>query len=478
MKNSTILRTAKVGGFNKEDVLTYVDELNSKIDSLKGELETAKSLPVDTSELENYKSEVERLKERLSETETSLSTARTDFDSQKSELENQKNIISEENEKLKNEIEALKYQLDAAQNAAPIVTSEVVKPVDTTRFENEISDLKIQLESARGQISEMSGEMTKLAYDITDKAKKIEQLNLDNEELRLQTDDSSFSGNFDMGALFVEAQATAKRIVVEARIASDKLVRDAQNEADRLITDAKTEADSINKTARTDAAIMEADAKKNAQSAVNTTEKLKEIFKTEISILENKFAEVMENVKYTANRLNKDIENARTTIVDNANDFIDGKTGLNDALNEIKFVSDNTDIPVEKSETVSYGFESVGFDTNEPESEIEPVQMSEMTYDENPYITMPEYEVDEEPYISSEDFYSVEATEDETEEVSEINNYEMKSPDSAVDDILSSFAIDPVSDDDEFLSVPKTSTPLGFDLGDLAKLAAEAEKDM
>ena len=31
MKDSVILRTARVGGFNKEDVLTYVDELNSKI---------------------------------------------------------------------------------------------------------------------------------------------------------------------------------------------------------------------------------------------------------------------------------------------------------------------------------------------------------------------------------------------------------------------------------------------------------------
>lgn len=27
MKDSVILRTARVGGFNKEDVLTYVDEL-------------------------------------------------------------------------------------------------------------------------------------------------------------------------------------------------------------------------------------------------------------------------------------------------------------------------------------------------------------------------------------------------------------------------------------------------------------------
>lgn len=44
MKDSVILRTARVGGFNKEDVLTYVDELNSKIDMLKSELENLQNL--------------------------------------------------------------------------------------------------------------------------------------------------------------------------------------------------------------------------------------------------------------------------------------------------------------------------------------------------------------------------------------------------------------------------------------------------
>ena len=38
MDQPTVLRTAKVGGFVKEDVLTYVDELNSKIYGLGEEL--------------------------------------------------------------------------------------------------------------------------------------------------------------------------------------------------------------------------------------------------------------------------------------------------------------------------------------------------------------------------------------------------------------------------------------------------------
>ena len=69
MKNSTILRTAKVGGFNKEDVLTYVDELNAKIDSLKADLEKAQDSAVNPAELEEYKSEIVRLTQLVNDNE-------------------------------------------------------------------------------------------------------------------------------------------------------------------------------------------------------------------------------------------------------------------------------------------------------------------------------------------------------------------------------------------------------------------------
>lgn len=452
MKNSAILRTAKVGGFNKEDVLTYVDELNAKIDSLKSELEKAKAVQSDISELDNYKNEVDRLKDRLSETEIKLSEIRTESDTVKMELQNEKDAISEENGNLKNEIESLKYQLEEAQNM-PAGTTDI-QPADTSEFEKEISELKIQLENAKNQISEMSGEMTKLTSDISDKAKKIEQLTLDNNELRLQSDDSSFSGNFDMGALFSEAQATAKKIVVEARMAADKLVRDAQSESDRIIREAKEKSESINAEAVGKAAIMEEDARKNAQSATAAAERLKSIFKAEIDTLCKRFSDAMENIEVTSKKLNSEIETAKKSISENVDGFINGNTGLNDAAAEVKAFTDNSP---EKNADIH-----VMNSYNEKNYEDD--------YDNTPYISMSDFDESGNEEQSVQDD-SAESENICVQEISDKNN------DAEIDDILSSFAIDPVKDDEEPVP-PKKSPSLGFDLGDLAKLAAEAEKDM
>lgn len=456
MKNSAILRTAKVGGFNKEDVLTYVDELNAKIDSLKSELEQAKAVQADVSELDNYKNEVERLRERLSETEIKLSEVRTDADSAKMELQNEKDAVSEENSNLKNEIESLKYQLEAAQNASVTAAAEV-QPVDTTEFENEISDLKIQLENAKNQISEMSGEMTKLTSDISEKAKKIEQLTLDNNELRLQTDDSSFSGDFDMGALFSEAQATAKKVVVEARMAADKLVRDAQSESDKIIREAKEKADRINAEAVGKAAIMEEDAKKNAQNANAAAGKLKSIFRTEIDTLSKQFSEAMENIDAASRKLGSEIETAKKTISENVDSFINDNEVLND---------------VEKtSEPVSYYMPEIDTEIPSVNSGQEENDEDDYSFDSSPYISMPDREDDD----TEEQPVQYDSSDEEEPYIQEISG---KNNDAEIDDILSSFAIDPVTDEEDEPVPLKKNPSLGFDLGDLEKLAAEAEKDL
>ena len=57
MDEPTVLRTTKIGGgFVKEDVLTYLDELNSKIDTLQNELKEARETgPADPQELIKYR---------------------------------------------------------------------------------------------------------------------------------------------------------------------------------------------------------------------------------------------------------------------------------------------------------------------------------------------------------------------------------------------------------------------------------------
>ena len=44
MDGTGFLKTVRVGGFDKKDVLAYVDELNSKIYALEAELDEKKAL--------------------------------------------------------------------------------------------------------------------------------------------------------------------------------------------------------------------------------------------------------------------------------------------------------------------------------------------------------------------------------------------------------------------------------------------------
>lgn len=463
MKNSTILRTAKVGGFNKEDVLTYVDELNAKIDSLKADLEKAQASAVNPAELEEYKSEIVRLTQLVNDNENAVSEIRTAADAEKSELRTEMEAkiteLSEENNNLKNTIASLEYQLEEAKNNVQSAPAEVVS-ADTSAFENEISDLKIQLENARNQITEMSGEMTKLSDDIAEKGRTIQKLTLENDELRLQTDENSFSSKFDMGALFSEAQTTAKKMVVEARIASDRLVKDAEYEAEKILSEANKKADAINAEAAEKASNMEAEARKDAKYAIDAVENLKVLFnkQTEKFVLQ-------------VDKLINNLDEAKAEISGEVNDFLEGKTGLDKAVSDAKSVSADIEYSEPVYEPVSSYYEESAaeeFAADEYVAE-EPVATEDDGYGEIPYMSsISNYEPDEE------------VTESMAEDLLDSYQENTRSYDeNELDDILSSFAIDPVSGDDEEPVPPVKGSPaLGFDLNDLAKLAEEAEKDI
>lgn len=454
MKNSTILRTAKVGGFNKEDVLTYVDELNAKIESLKTELDKAKEEAVNPAEIEEYKNEIVRLNQLVNDNEKAVSDIRTAADAEKSEIrtemESKINEISEENTNLKNTIESLEYQLEEAKNNVQTASAEVV-PVDTSAFENEISDLKVQLENARNQITEMSGEMTKLSDDISEKGRTIQKLTLENDELRLQTDENSFSSNFDMGALFSEAQSTAKKIVVEARIAADKLVRDAEYEADKILSEANKKADSINSEAVSNASNIETQARKDAKAAVDVAEYLKDIFRKQ-----------MEKVVVQLDTLSESINNSKEEISENVNDFVEGKTGLDKAISDAEKIS-ATDCEDEFSLTDTDSYYVASADDYAQEKEDMNNESSEVPYMSSVANYEPEEEVTEAMTDNLMDTYS-----------ENVKSYD----ENELEDILSSFAIDPDTvADDEAVNEVKNSPALGFNLDDLAKLAEEAEND-
>ena len=82
MDEPTVLRTTKIGGgFVKEDVMTYLDELNSKIVGLEEELKVAKSKNAaaptpDPQEIQKYKSQADSLQEKLNTSNNALRAAK------------------------------------------------------------------------------------------------------------------------------------------------------------------------------------------------------------------------------------------------------------------------------------------------------------------------------------------------------------------------------------------------------------------
>ena len=96
MAEPSVLRSTKIGnGFVKEDVLAYLDELNSKIEGLEKELKEAKgakgaATPAQQQELIEKTQLAERLQEKLNATNNALRAARKENDELKQQIERMK----------------------------------------------------------------------------------------------------------------------------------------------------------------------------------------------------------------------------------------------------------------------------------------------------------------------------------------------------------------------------------------------------
>lgn len=83
MAESTILRETKIGqkGFVKEDVMTYIDELNSKIVSLEDEIKKGSpATPVDQQEIIKYRNQIDNLQEKLNASNNALRAAKKEVE--------------------------------------------------------------------------------------------------------------------------------------------------------------------------------------------------------------------------------------------------------------------------------------------------------------------------------------------------------------------------------------------------------------
>lgn len=167
----TVLRETKIGqkGFIKEDVLTYLDELNSKIEALEIDLKNASEKgPSDPQEIIKYRSQIDNLQEKLNKSNQALRESKKENE----ELQKQINALKSGNpaaaaaanpqtqaalEAAKKEIDSLRNQLKAAeQKAAAAPAGAAANPQISTALEaakKEIDNLRNQLKAADQKVA-------------------------------------------------------------------------------------------------------------------------------------------------------------------------------------------------------------------------------------------------------------------------------------------------------------------------------------
>ena len=174
MEEPTVLRTARMGGFVKEDVMTYLDELNSKIISLEEELKAAKAAgpASDSQELTKARNQVDNLQEKLNASNNALRAAKKENEDLKKQIEEDQKVINQLRsaggaqgnaqqttaalEAAKREIDTLRAKLKTAeekaaaapQGGAPNVAANAQTTQALEAAKREIDNLRAKLKAA------------------------------------------------------------------------------------------------------------------------------------------------------------------------------------------------------------------------------------------------------------------------------------------------------------------------------------------
>lgn len=118
MDGTGFLKTVRVGGFDKKDVLAYVDELNSKIYALEAELDEKKAL-LEGSDGGGESSE--KYEELLAADKSKITELQTNNDSLKLQMKSMEDELAEKDKEIEEcraQIAELEDQLQEAKNKA------------------------------------------------------------------------------------------------------------------------------------------------------------------------------------------------------------------------------------------------------------------------------------------------------------------------------------------------------------------------
>lgn len=295
MADTTVLRTTKIGnGFVKEDVMQYLDELNTKIDDLVKENEKLKKAgPSESSEdeIRKYKNQVENLQEKLNNSNNLLRAKNKELETAKATIAQLQagkpvpagavpTVDTAQLDVAKKEIENLKNQLKIAQSAPK---SPVAQPAGNNDSA-ELAKVKQDLAKMSGELAVRARAVDEKNREISARDAKIAQLTKENAVALAKKDEEIAKKNAELAAKDVEIKNASEKannpalmasaMLVGAQEIADKTKADAKAEAEKTVNDAKAIAEKTISEAKAEAEKVVKDAKSNAEktiSAANTT---------------------------------------------------------------------------------------------------------------------------------------------------------------------------------------------------------------
>lgn len=211
MAGTGFLRTVNFGGFDKKDVLAYVDELNSKIYNLENELKEKNEFIQSLGETTPTFEGAERYESIIAENKAKISELMGNIDTLKLEVSNLENELVEKNNeisKLKEERVMLEEKLESAKSGTSSITEASF----------DIGSVFIEAKHSADNIITQA----------KNAAKKIEE---DSKSLSQQIID--------------EANAKAEEIINNAQITFNKTIADANEQAAIILDGANRTKQSI-----------------------------------------------------------------------------------------------------------------------------------------------------------------------------------------------------------------------------------------
>ena len=171
MDGTGFLKTVNFGGFDKKDVLAYVDQLNTKIYTLENELEEKKALLENSGGNMEDKEKYEQL---LASDKAKITELQTSNDSLKNQLKNCEDESAEKDkeiEELKKKLADMENELVEAKNKAAAASSAENSAMELTNvFVEAQRTASTIVTQAKENARKMDEDAKKLANQVVDDA--------------------------------------------------------------------------------------------------------------------------------------------------------------------------------------------------------------------------------------------------------------------------------------------------------------------